>query len=185
MSLMETPVCNFGEAAHDFSLKDTDGNDISLADCTGEQGTVIMFICNHCPYVKAILSTLLDDTRALKQIGINSVAIMPNDTDNYPDDSLENMKQLAERLDFPFPYLIDDTQQVARAYGAVCTPDFFAYNNKLELQYRGRLNAITPSKPATPDMRRDLYEAMSQIAKTGQGPREQIASMGCSIKWKN
>ncbi len=184
MALTETPVCNFGERAHDFSLTDTNGHEISLADCRGENGTLVMFICNHCPYVKAIQTSLAEETRALLEQGINSVAIMPNDTDAYPEDSLENMGKIAVEFNYPFPYLIDNTQQVARTYGAVCTPDFFGYNRDLELQYRGRLNAISPAHGPEPGIRRDLYEAMCEIARSGQGPRQQIASMGCSIKWK-
>ncbi|MDX1519323.1 MAG: thioredoxin family protein [Gammaproteobacteria bacterium] len=185
MALTETPVCNFGESAHDFYLEDTEGNMLGLADCRGEKGTLVMFICNHCPYVKAIQESLVAETRALLDLGVKSVAIMPNDTTAYPEDSLDNMRRIARQFDYPFPYLIDETQEVARTYGAVCTPDFYGYNNRLELQYRGRLNAITPAHPATPDMRRDLYEAMREIANTGQGPNEQIPSMGCSIKWKS
>ena len=141
-----------------------------------------MFICNHCPYVKAISHKLVRDTRDLQQLGVYSVAIMPNDTETYPEDSFENMQRVARELDYPFPYLIDETQQVARAYGAVCTPDFFGYNADLQLQYRGRLDA-SGRQPDVGEVRRDLYLAMKQVAETGRGPDEQIASIGCSIKW--
>jgi len=179
----ETPICEFGTAAPDFTLTGVDGKKWSLTDCAGEGGTLIMFICNHCPYVRAIIDRLVRDSRELLDHGVRSVAIMPNDTENYPDDSFENMQKFAREHDFPFPYLIDETQQAARAYGAVCTPDFFGYNADLKLQYRGRLDA-SKTEPAPADARRELFEAMKQIAETGQGPEEQIPSMGCSIKWK-
>ena len=148
----------------------------------GEKGLLVMFICNHCPYVKAVRERIVRDTRELLDSGINSVAIMSNDPNQYEEDSFENMKRVAEEFDFPFPYLIDESQQVAKAYGAVCTPDFFGYNTDLELQYRGRLDA-SRKETAPADVRRDLFEAMRQVAQTGQGPAEQIPSMGCSIKW--
>ena len=183
MVRMETPVCDFGQAAIDFSLPGVDGRHWSLQDCRGENGLLVMFICNHCPYVKAIRERLVRDTRELLEYGINSVAIMANDTVEYEEDSFENMQRLAAELDFPFPYLIDESQTVAQAYGAVCTPDFFGYNKNLQLQYRGRLDASR--KDAAPDdARRELFEAMVQVARTGQGPQDQIPSMGCSIKWK-
>ncbi|MEX2353812.1 MAG: thioredoxin family protein [Gammaproteobacteria bacterium] len=184
MAVMHTPVCDFGSRAHDFSLPGTDGKTWSLEQCRGENGTLIMFICNHCPYVKAIQKLLVRDTAELLKSGINSVAIMPNDTTAFPDDSLENMKKVAAEFGYPFPYLIDETQEVARAYGAVCTPDFFGYNRDLELQYRGRLDDTNPSNH-NPDARRELFEGMRQIAETGKGPDKQIASMGCSIKWRD
>lgn len=183
MALTETPICEFGAKAPDFSLTGVDGKKWSLTDCAGEHGTLIMFICNHCPYVKAVIDRLVRDTRELREFGIGSVAIMPNDTDNYPEDSFENMQKFARAHDFHFPYLIDETQDVARTYGAVCTPDFFGYNADLELQYRGRLDA-SKTEPAPVDARRDLFEAMKQVAETGQGPKDQIPSMGCSIKWR-
>lgn len=183
MVSLETPVCDFGVPAVDFSLPGVDGKRWTLAQCAGERGLLVMFICNHCPYVKAVISRIVRDTRELLPLGIKSVAIMSNDTADYPEDSFENMQKLARDLDFPFPYLLDETQQVAQAYGAVCTPDFFGYNADLTLQYRGRLDASR--KEAAPDARRDLFEAMKQIALAAQGPREQIPSMGCSIKWKN
>jgi len=184
MALTKTPDCDFGAPAVDFSLPGTDGRSWSLDDCRGETGTLIMFICNHCPYVKAIQQRLVRDTRELLEHGVKSVAIMPNDTDAYPEDDLEHMRQVAEQFDFPFPYLIDESQAIARAYGAVCTPDFFGYNADLELQYRGRLDTTTPSREAGPDDPRELFEAMVQIAETGQGPQQQNISQGCSIKWK-
>lgn len=180
----ETPVCDFGTKAVDFSLPGVDGKVWTLSECSGENGLLVMFICNHCPYVKAIRQRIVRDTRELLEHGINSVAIMANDPRLYDEDSFVNMQRVADEFEFPFPYLFDESQQVARAYGAVCTPDFFGYNAALELQYRGRLDASR--KDAAPaDARRDLFEAMVQIAKTGKGPAEQIASMGCSIKWKS
>jgi peroxiredoxin len=184
MALMHTPACEFGQRAFDFNLPGTDGRTWTLADCRGPRGTLIMFICNHCPYVKAVLDRLLRDTRELRGHGVYSAAIMPNDTVGYPDDSFENMKRIAEERDFPFPYLLDESQQVARAYGAVCTPDFFGYNAELELQFRGRLDETTPARAAAADAPRELFEAMRLIAETGRGPEEQIPSMGCSIKWR-
>ncbi|WP_456448826.1 thioredoxin family protein [Thiolapillus sp.] len=182
MVSLQTPVCDFGKAAIDFSLPGVDGKTWTLNDCKGEKGLLVMFICNHCPYVKAILDRLVRDTRELRDLGVNAVAIMSNDPTQYEEDSFENMKRVAEQQDFPFPYLLDQTQEVAKAYGAVCTPDFFGYNADLELQYRGRLDASR--KEAAPgDARRDLFEAMRQVAETGKGPEEQIPSMGCSIKW--
>ncbi len=184
MVSLETPVCEFGKPAVDFALPGVDGKIWTLDQCKGEKGLLVMFICNHCPYVKAILDRLVRDTRELREYGVNSVAIMSNDPSEYAEDSFENMKAIAERENFPFPYLMDETQEVARAYGAVCTPDFFGYNKDLELQYRGRLDA-SRKEAAPPDARRDLFEAMVQVARTGKGPQEQIPSMGCSIKWKD
>ena len=183
MVSLETPVCDFGLAASDFSLPGVDGKTWTLADCKGEKGLLIMFICNHCPYVKAIRERIVRDCKLLKEQGINSVAIMSNDAFLYEEDSFENMKKVATEFDFPFPYLLDESQSVAKAYGAVCTPDFFGYNSRLELQYRGRLD-ISRKETGSEDARRDLYEAMSQVAKCGDGPKVQIPSMGCSIKWK-
>jgi peroxiredoxin len=184
MVSLETPVCDFGTPAVDFSLPGVDGKTWTLNDCRGENGTLVMFICNHCPYVKAVRDRLVRDARDLQALGVNTVAIMSNDPADYPEDSFDNMQQVAREYAFPFPYLIDETQEVAKAYGAVCTPDFFGYNADLELQYRGRLDA-SRKEAAPPDARRDLFEAMKQVATTGQGPREQIPSMGCSIKWRN
>ncbi len=183
MTLTETPICEFGQPAPEFTLTGVDDKEWTLTDCAGERGTLVMFICNHCPYVKAIIDRLVRDTRELRDLGIGSVAIMPNDSDNYPEDSFANMQRFAREHDFHFPYLIDQTQEVARAYGAVCTPDFFGYNADLGLQYRGRLDA-SKTEPAPADARRDLFEAMKQVAETGQGPADQIPSMGCSIKWR-
>ncbi|MEJ2141474.1 MAG: thioredoxin family protein [Gammaproteobacteria bacterium] len=184
MVSLETPVCDFGEPAIDFDLPGIDGKNWTLNDCVGEKGLLVMFICNHCPYVKAIRERLVRDTKELLKYGINSVAIMANDPAQYEEDSFENMRKVAAEYDFPFPYLIDESQAVAKAYGAVCTPDFFGYNADLELQYRGRLDA-SRKETAPEDSRRDLFEAMVEVAKTGKGPAEQIPSMGCSIKWKD
>ena len=179
-----TPVCDFGWPAPGFDLPGTDGKRHSLTSVSGERGLLVMFICNHCPYVKAVLDRIVRDARELKPQGINCIAIMSNDPSEYPEDSWDNMVRIARDMDFPFPYVLDATQQVARAYGAVCTPDFFGFNHALELQYRGRLDESR--KEAAPvDVRRDLFEAMKQIAETGQGPREQIPSIGCSIKWRD
>lgn len=180
---LETPVCDFGQPAIDFSLPGTDGKIWTMEDCRGENGLLVMFICNHCPYVQAVIDRLVRDTNELKQFGINSVAIMANDVEEYPEDSFDNMKRVAEALGFSFPYLYDESQQIAQAYGAVCTPDFFGYNKDLQLQYRGRLDA-SRKEAAAPDVRRDLFEAMKQVAETGHGPENQIPSMGCSIKWR-
>jgi peroxiredoxin len=183
MVLTETPVCEFGTPAIDFNLPDTEGKYWTLADCRGNKGTLILFICNHCPYVRAIQDRLARDARELQEFGIKSVAIMSNDPVDYPEDSLENMKRIARKFNYPFPYLFDESQEIAKAYGAVCTPDFYGFNANLELQYRGRLDA-SRTEPAPPDSRRELFEAMQQIAVSGQGPKDQIASMGCSIKWR-
>jgi peroxiredoxin len=184
MVLTETPVCDFGEDAIDFSLPGTDGKLWTLEDCRGENGTLVMFICNHCPYVKAIQARLARDTKELMGLGVNSVAIMSNDTNDYPEDSFANMQKIAEHYEFPFPYLLDETQEVARAYGAVCTPDFFGYNADLKLQYRGRLDA-SRTEAASDNATRDLFEAMKLVAASGKGPEEQITGLGCSIKWKS
>jgi len=183
MVSLETPVCDFGQPAIDFSLPGTDGSVWTLNDCSGENGLLVMFICNHCPYVKAIIDRLVRDTKELKQLGINTVAIMANDVADYPEDSFDNMQRVAQEQGFPFPYLLDETQQIAQAYGAVCTPDFFGYNKELQLQYRGRLDA-SRKEAAALDARRDLFEAMKQVAETGRGPEQQIPGMGCSIKWR-
>lgn len=184
MVRLETPLCEFGQPAPDFSLPGVDGRLWSLQQCRGENGLLVMFICNHCPYVQAVRERIVRDTKELLGYGIKSVAIMSNDPTDYPEDSFENMRRVAREFDFPFPYLLDETQAVAQAYGAVCTPDFFGYNASLALHYRGRLDA-SRKEAAPPDARRDLFEAMRQIAQTGQGPREQIPSMGCSIKWRS
>jgi len=177
-----TPVCEFEKDAVKFDLMGIDGKRYNLANCKGENGLLVMFICNHCPYVKAIINRIIRDALELKPLGINSVAIMSNNPNEYEEDSFSNMKKISDELSFPFPYLIDETQEIAKSYGAVCTPDFFGYNSNLKLQYRGRLDESR--KETAPDnARRDLFEAMKEVAISGQGPREQIASMGCSIKW--
>jgi peroxiredoxin len=184
MVSLETPVCEFDKPVVDFSLPGVDGRIWTPESARGEHGLLVMFICNHCPYVKAIRDRLVRDTSELMQYGVNSVAIMSNDPAEYEEDSFENMQQVAEEFSFPFPYLLDETQQVAKDYGAVCTPDFFGYNASLKLQYRGRLDA-SRKEAAAADVKRDLFDAMLQVAETGRGPQEQIPSMGCSIKWKN
>jgi len=183
MALATANICDFGWRARDFALQGVDGNTWSLADVRGPKGTLVAFICNHCPYVKAVIGRLVEEANALREIGVGTIAIMSNDTESYPQDSFENMKAFASQQGFTFPYVIDSTQEVARAYGAQCTPDFFGFNAKDELQYRGRLDASRTT--LLQDVRRDLYEAMKQVAETGHGPAEQIASMGCSIKWKH
>ena len=182
MVALNTPVCDFGALAPDFSLSDPSGRIWTLEDCRGDKGTLVMFICNHCPFVQAVIDRILRDCRDLETHGIQSVAIMSNDVVNYPQDGPEHMQNLASRLDFPFPYLYDKTQDVARAYGAVCTPDFFGYDRDMGLQYRGRLDA-SRTEPAAADSPRELFEAMQLIAETGAGPKNQTPSMGCSIKW--
>ena len=177
----ETPICEFDLPAINFKLKGVDEQFYDLKSLKGSNGLLIMFICNHCPYVKSIISRIIRDTKELKHLGVNSVGIMSNDPNEYEEDSFENMKKMALDYDFPFPYLIDDTQEVARAYEAVCTPDFFGYNSKLGLQYRGRLDESR--KESVDGARRELFEAMKEISMTGKGPKNQIPSMGCSIKW--
>ncbi len=179
----ETPICDFGWKAPPFSLPGVDGKTHSLDELKGKNGTLVMFICNHCPYVKAVIDRAVRDAKELEALGINTVAISSNDVADYPEDSFDNMKRFAKQHGFPFPYLYDESQAVARAYDAVCTPDFFGFNGKLELQYRGRLDASRKEAGAA-DARRELFEAMKEVARTGQGPRDQIPSMGCSIKWR-
>ena len=181
---IQTPICDFGQKAHDFDLKSTENKMVSLNDIKGENGTLIMFICNHCPYVKAITKDIVEDCKKLKDLGINSVAICANDSENYPEDSFENMIEFAKKNQFNFPYLVDETQEIARTYDAVCTPDFFGYNKNLELQYRGRLRELKNLVPVR-EGESDLFTAMKQIAETGKGPENQTPSAGCSIKWKN
>ena len=181
---IQTPICDFGQKAHDFKLKSTENKILSLNDIKGENGTLIMFICNHCPYVKAITEDIVKDCNELKKIGINSVAICANDPVNYPEDSFENMIKFSEQNQFSFPYLIDETQEIAKIYDAVCTPDFFGYNKNLELQYRGRMRELKNLVPVRSG-ESDLLKAMKQIVETGKGPENQIPSAGCSIKWKN
>lgn len=182
MVALETPVCEFDKPAIDFDLPGVDGQRWTLARCRGENGLLVMFICNHCPYVKAVRERIVQDARELQALGIESVAIMSNDPDLNAEDSFENMKRVAVQYQFPFPYLFDESQAVAKAYGAVCTPDFFGYNADLALQYRGRLDAS--GMQAAAGVRRDLFEAMKQVAASGRGPRQQIPSIGCSIKWR-
>lgn len=183
MAALNPPVCNFGWSAPNFSLRGTDGAFHSLASARGPNGLLVMFICNHCPYVQAVLDRLIRDCRELQKEGVGSIAIMSNDTSAYPEDSFENMQALAARMNLPFPYVLDETQAVGLAYGAVCTPDFFGFNKHLHLQYRGRLDA-SGRQPGSPDARRELFEAMQQVAWTGHGPQEQFSSIGCSIKWR-
>ncbi len=182
MASSTPPVCDFDWPAPDFRLMGTDGTSYALSDVVGPQGTLIMFICNHCPFVLAILDWLLSDARDLQSDGIGIAAICSNDVQAYPADSFDNMAKLARDHDIPFPYLHDADQSVARAYGAVCTPDFFGFNTAGRLQYRGQLDAGRMG-PVPDDTPRDLRNAMRQIAKTGRGPTHQIPSMGCSIKW--
>ena len=176
-------ICDFGWKAKDFALKGVDGKIYSLADIRGPKGTLVVFICNHCPYVKASIGRIVAEAKALRAFGIGTIAVMPNDTEAYPEDSFDNMKKFAAQHGFAFPYVIDSTQEVARAYDVQCTPDFFGFNAQDELQYRGRLDAarMTP----VPNARRELFEAMKEVAATGRGPKEQMPSMGCSIKWRS
>jgi peroxiredoxin len=178
----QPPVCNFGEPAKPFDLPATDGKRYTLENARGPNGLLVIFMCNHCPYVKAVLDRMIRDAKDLQARGIGVIAISANDPEQYPADSFDNMKRLAEEKQFPFPYAFDESQDVARAYDAVCTPDFFGYNKNLELQYRGRLDASKTTP--VPGAIRELYEAMVQVAETGRGPEEQVPSMGCSIKWK-
>ncbi len=182
MVSLTTPVCDFGWQAPDFDLPGTDGQRHTLASTRGAQGLLVMFICNHCPYVQAVIRRIVRDCRELREHGIGAVAVMSNDPSDYPEDSWDNMRRLARELDFPFPYVLDETQAVAKAYGAVCTPDFFGFNASLALQYRGRLDASR--KETAADATRELYAAMVEVARSGRGPREQIPSIGCSIKWR-
>ena len=177
------PVCDFGWKAPDFTLPATDGRTYALSDVAGPKGTLVMFICNHCPYVLAVLERILRDARDLQAMGVGVAAICSNDATTHPDDSFDNMRAMAKKHGFPFPYLHDESQDVARAWGAACTPDFFGLNADGALQYRGRLDA-SGRNPAPEGADRELFEAMRQIAETGEGPRDQTPSMGCSIKWK-
>jgi|SRR6056297_3601061 len=183
MVKMEGGAAETGATAPGFRLPGVDGNTYTLDDVRGDKGTLVMFLCNHCPYVKGAIDRIVRDCRELAPLGIGAVAIMSNDPSDYPEDSFENMKRVASEHDFPFPYLVDETQSVARAYGAVCTPDFFGYNARDELRYRGRIDAGGIRDPG-PGARRELFAAMQQIAETGAGPAEQVPSVGCSIKWR-
>ena len=180
---IQTPICDFGKKAVPFELKSTDGKILKLDEIKGENGTLIMFICNHCPYVKAVTKDIVEDCNELKKIGINSIAICSNDAVNYPEDSFENMIKFSKENNFSFPYLTDETQEVAKEYDAVCTPDFFGYNKNLELQYRGRVRELKKLIPVR-NGESDLLKAMKQVAETGEGPKEQTPSAGCGIKWK-
>jgi len=183
MALTKTPICEFGKKAPEFKLNSTDNNIVSLAQAKGEKGTLVMFICNHCPYVKAVIEDIVEDCKELEKLGIKAVAISSNDIKDYPEDSFENMAKFSKQHGFSFPYLYDESQNVAKKYDAVCTPDFFGFNNNLELQYRGRIRELKELK-AVRSGESDLLKAMKMIAQTGKGPENQIPSMGCSIKWK-
>jgi peroxiredoxin len=183
MALVQNPICEFGWKARDFSLPGTDGETYGLNDVRGRAGTLVVFICNHCPYVRAVIDRLVEEANALKALGIGVITIMPNDVKISPGDSFAAMKLFAKEHDFTFPYVMDKTQSVARDYGAVCTPDFFGFNAKDELQYRGRLDESKTT--LVKGARRELYQAMKWIASTGQGPKAQIPSLGCSIKWRD
>ena len=181
---IQTPICDFGQKAYNFKLKSTDNKILSLNDIKGENGTLIMFICNHCPYVKAIIKDIVEDCKNLEKLGIKAVAISSNDVRNYPEDSFDNMIKFSNNYKFNFPYLFDETQEVAKSYNAVCTPDFFGYNKNLKLEYRGRIRELKNLAPVR-NGESDLSKAMKQIVETDKGPKEQISSMGCSIKWFN
>ena len=183
MVSLQTPICDFGWNAVDFDLLGVDGKRYGIADVRGERGLLVMFICNHCPYVKAVRERIVRDCLELQGQGIGSIAVISNDPADYPEDSFDTMRKVAQQFRYPFPYVWDESQEVAKAYGAVCTPDFFGFNAALELQYRGRLDA-SRKETAPADVRRDLFEAMLQVARTGQGPLEQVPSIGCSIKWR-
>ena len=182
MALTKTPICDFGKKADNFELKSIDNKIISLNDAKGENGTLIMFICNHCPYVLAVINNVVEDCKELENDGIKSIAIMSNDPKIYEEDSFDNMIKFSKNHNFNFPYVIDETQEVAKTYGAVCTPDFFGYNKDLELQYRGRIKELKNLKPIE-NGDSELKNAMKMIAKSNKGPKEQFPSMGCSIKW--
>lgn len=181
MASISPPVCDFGWKAPEFNLPNVDGKPVNLQESMGQNGLLVMFICNHCPYVKAILPRLIHDVTELKTLGINTVAIMSNDPTDYPEDSPENMKKLVDEMDLPFPYLLDATQEIAKSYDAVCTPDFFGFNKDFALQYRGRFDESR--KETAPESTRDLFHAMKQVAETQAGPKDQIQSIGCSMKW--
>ncbi len=179
--LLDTPICAFGWKAPEFTLQDPDGKSFTMSDHLGDKGLLIAFICNHCPYVQAIGERLANDTKILMDEGVNVLAVMSNDYRFVPSDGPKFMKKFAAHYGFPFPYLVDEDQSVGKAYGAVCTPDFFGFNKNGELQYRGRLDDARMGNPVNRNT--ELLNAMRQVAETGQGPREQIPSMGCSIKW--
>ena len=183
MSLTKTPICDFGKKADDFKLKSTNNEFLTLNDVKGDNGTLVMFICNHCPYVKAVISDIVNDCKLLQNLDVSSVAICSNDVINYPEDSFDKMIEFSNSNNFSFPYLHDETQEIARKFDAVCTPDFFGYNKNLELQYRGRIRELKDLKPIRSG-ESELYLAMKMIAETGRGPKDQISSMGCNIKWR-
>ena len=183
MSLTKTPICDFGKKAEDFKLKSTNNKFLTLNDVKGDKGTLVMFICNHCPYVKAVISDIVNDCKLLQNLDVSSVAICSNDVINYPEDSFDKMIEFSNLNNFNFPYLHDETQEIARKFDAVCTPDFFGYNKNLELQYRGRIRELKDLKPIRSG-ESELYLAMKMIAETGRGPKDQISSMGCNIKWR-
>ena len=183
MSLTKTPICDFGKKAEDFKLKSTNNEFLTLNDVKGDNGTLVMFICNHCPYVKAVISDIVNDCKLLQNLNVSSVAICSNDVINYPEDSFDKMIEFSNSNKFNFPYLHDETQEIARKFHAVCTPDFFGYNKNLELQYRGRIRELKDLKPIRSG-ESELYLAMKMIAETGRGPKDQISSMGCNIKWR-
>ena len=179
-----TPECDFNTKAHDFELKNTDGRFYKLGELVGDKATLIMFICNHCPYVKSILEQLVVEVSVLQKKGVACIAINSNDSSQYPEDSFENMQKISRKFGFSFPYLFDETQTVAQSYKAVCTPDFFGYNAELELLYRGRFDDRKTSKQMSANSS-DLFKGMIEIARTGNPPLNQIPSVGCSIKWKD
>ena len=183
MSLTKTPICDFGKKAENFKLKSTNNKFLTLNDVKGDKGTLVMFICNHCPYVKAVISDIVNDCKLLQNLDVSSVAICSNDVINYPEDSFDKMIEFSNSNNFNFPYLHDETQEIARKFDAVCTPDFFGYNKDLELQYRGRIRELKNLKPIR-DGESELYLAMKMISETGSGPKDQISSMGCNIKWR-
>ena len=183
MTLTKTPICDFGKKAENFKLKSTNNKFLTLNDVKGDKGTLVMFICNHCPYVKAVISDIVNDCKLLQNLDVSSVAICSNDVINYPEDSFDKMIEFSNSNNFNFPYLHDETQEIARKFDAVCTPDFFGYNKNLELQYRGRIRELKNLKPIR-DGESELYLAMKMISETGSGPKDQISSMGCNIKWR-
>ena len=183
MVLLSSPICDFGSKIIDFSLQNVDEKFYKLNNFIGSNGTLIMFICNHCPYVKTIIKKLVLTTEELKKNGINSIAIMPNDFIKYPEDNFENMKIFSKKHKFDFPYLIDESQTIAKSFGAVCTPDFFGYNRDGLLNYRGRMSEMNNLKFV--NEKNELLEAMIMISKKNKGPKIQYPSAGCSIKWKS
>ncbi len=178
-----TPVCDYGILAPEFKLEGVDNTTYDIASSRGNKALLVMFICNHCPYVKSIIEQLVVEVSVMQKKGIGCVAINSNDYDAYPEDSFENMQKISKKHGFSFPYLIDHTQSVARDYNSVCTPDFFGFNSNLELQYRGRFDERGASKQMSANSS-DLFKAMIEIARTGKGPKDQIPSVGCSIKWR-